>query len=253
MAYATFTATVEMKVSLNIDGISPASWEEIQNCVFNVVEKENLLKREAYKGEIVLPPMDLDKIRREIGKAPEVSAVPEKPEDKYAKVQRYENSLDVIRIFKDAEAHPSDYAWEWRTAKVWMQEIPTLKNASLHGVAHTLGSMYKNGLTNRNCRYNDEIKQNEIRFSVPVPVEELAEAVVTDGEPAVISEENLKRGQKLRNAMKEHDVTVKELAELIGYNEDLINKWCWGLYTMSSAAREKLEEYFGKDLFSEGE
>ena len=241
MAYATFTATVEMKVSLNIEGISPASWEEIQNTIFNVVEKENLLKREALKGEIVLPPMDLDKIREEIGKAPDVSA-PEKPEDKYAKVLHYTNYADVIALFKDEEERPWAYEMTWLPAKVWMAKCPTLNNASLHGVSHTLGSMCANGLVQREERYNSGIKQNEILFRVPVPkTDEEEEGHVNPRDVAI--------GNTIRALREQHGFSPKELSDLCGYDVGTIVQWELGLYTVSSAAMEKLKDLFGKDAF----
>lgn len=251
MANAVFTATVETKVSLNLDGISLESWKKISDYIRMVVEAENILKGEALKGEIVLPPVERTKVP-DIEKTSETPTSPEITEDPYKEIHHYRNHEDVIALFKDAEAHPSAYTWEWRPSKVWKSECPTLENASLHGVAHTLGSMYVHKLVQKSEKYNEKLKIYENLYRVPVPTK----AEKTAGKPAEeetvsISPANLFRGRRLREARKEHHLTVGELAEMIGYDAAIINKWEWGLYTISAAAQVKLEECFGKELFGE--
>lgn len=177
---------------------------------------------------------------------------PEKTEDPYRKVDRYKNHEDVIALFKDAEANPSAYTWEWRLSKVWKSECPTLENASLHGVAHTLGSMYVHKLVQKSERYNDELKIYENLYRVPVPIKaEKAEEKIEEKEAGCISPANLFRGRKLREARKERHLTIGELSLMIGYDASIINKWECGLYMISSVAQAKLEECFGKELFAE--
>lgn len=251
MANAVFTAKVETNVSMNLDGISLESWNRIRDFIRGVVEEENMLKGEAAKGEIVLPPADLTKVPDTAG-TPDKAESPEKPADPYAKVERYKNHEDVIALFKDAEANPSGYTWEWRSSKVWMAECPTLANASLHGVAHTLGSMGMLRLVRKDRKYNEEagIYENVYRVPVPVKTEEAEKETVAE-ENGSISPEDVAKGKKLRMARIGHDLTIGDLAELIGYDAAIINKWEWGLYTISSAAQTKLEDVFGKNLFAE--
>ena len=251
MANAVFTAKVETNVSMNLDGISLESWNRIRDFIRKVVEEENMLKGEAAKGEIVLPPADLTKIPNTAG-TPDKAESPEKPADPYAKVERYKNHEAVIALFKDAEANPSGYTWEWRSSKVWMAECPTLANASLHGVAHTLGSTGTLRLVRKDRKYNEEAGVYENVYRVPVPVKaEKAEKETAAEENGSISPEDVARGQKLRMARIGRDLTHSDLAELIGYDAAIINKWEWGLYTISSAAQAKLEDIFGKKLFAE--
>lgn len=251
MANAVFTAKVETNVSMNLDGISLESWNRIRDFIRGIVEEENMLKGEALRGEIILPPVDLTKVPDTAG-MPDKAESPEKPADPWGKVTRYKNSEDVIALFKDAEANPSGYTWEWRSSKVWMAECPTLANASLHGVAHTLGSMGTLRLVRKDRKYNEEAGVYENVYRVPVPVKaEKAEEETEQKENDNISPEDVAKGKKLRMARIGQDLTIGDLAELIGYDAAIINKWEWGLYTISSAAQTKLEDVFGKKLFAE--
>lgn len=251
MANAVFTAEVETKVALNLDGISLESWNKIADYIRKVVEAENILKGETLNGEIALSSVDRTKAP-DTKRTSETPVCSEKPEDPYRKVDRYKNHEDVIALFKDAEANPSAYTWEWRPSKVWKSECPTLENASLHGVAHTLGSMYVHKLVQKSEKYNDELKIYENLYRVPVPIKaEKAEEKIEEKEAGCISPVNLFRGRKLRGARKERHLTIGELSLMIGYDAAIINKWECGLYTISSAAQAKLEECFGKELFAE--
>lgn len=251
MANAVFTAKVETNVSMNLDGISLESWNRIRDFIRKVVEEENMLKGEAAKGEIVLPPVNFMKVPDTAG-TPAEPVIPQKSADPYAKVERYKNHEAVIALFKDAEANPSGYTWEWRSSKVWMAECPTLANASLHGVAHTLGSMGTLRLVRKDRKYNEEAGVYENVYRVPVPVKtEKAEKETAAEENGSIRPEDVARGQKLRMARIGQNLTIGDLADLIGYDAAIISKWEWGRYTISSAAQTKLEDVFGKNLFAE--
>ena len=224
---ATFLEVVTVNVNIALEDVPEDAYRKIREYIQSVLDEGKAPKL----GKVCYDP------KRSM-KPSQTMRRPE-PADKYANVFRYKNRDDVIAIFKDAEKNPDRYTHEWRNTKVWMQECESLRGASVHGVSHVLGSMSANGLVEKNARYNDEIHEHETLFRVPVP------AAVEKKEKADTF------GARLKKLMQEHGLNLQDMQDLIGYDADTIKKWISGIYTVSSEARQKLEEVFGKKCFEE--
>ena len=79
---------------------------------------------------------------------------------------------------------------------------------------------------------------------------------VEDGADAlnVFVYEDKRKGEAVRKARNEAGFSVRELADLIGYDSSIIVNWENGLYKISPDAEDALKKLFGDNLFNkEGE
>ena len=172
----------------------------------------------------------------------------EEPEDKYARVGRYNGFEKVVEIFRDADAHPDRYTWDMLTTSAWRNMIPSLKDVTLHSVAHVVGNIVKHGITVKETRYNPSVYLNENVYRLPVPKEEAKpqEISVPARKP-----EDVRLGAILRKARMDAGLSVKDLSQGIGYDVPIIVNWESGIYHMASTAIKAIHEFFKKDIFAE--
>jgi len=163
--------------------------------------------------------------------------------DKYAKVGHYNGWDKVVEIFKDADAHPESYTWERLSTPVWKSMMPTLKDVTIHGVAHTVGSMVREGITEKTERYNPDLHIQENIYRLPVPLAK--ENVVLQRNP-----EDVRLGHILRKARMDAGLSIADLAEGIGYDAKIIMNWESGIYHMAETALKAIYNYFKKDVFT---
>lgn len=98
-------------------------------------------------------------------------------------------------------------------------------------------------------------------YELPVPVHtEDAPAedevkTVEDGADAlnVYVSEDKRKGEAVRRARNEAGFSVRELADLIGYDSSIIVNWENGLYKISPDAEDALKKLFGDNLFNNKE
>ena len=164
--------------------------------------------------------------------------------DKYAKVGHYNGWDKVVEIFKNADAHPESYTWERLSTPVWKSMMPTLKDVTIHGVAHTVGSMVREGITEKTKRYNPDLHIQENIYRLPVPVAK--ENIVMQCNP-----EDVRLGHILRKARLDAGLSVKELSAGIGYDIPIIMNWESGIYHMAETALKAIHNFFKKDIFAE--
>ena len=173
---------------------------------------------------------------------------PEEPEDKYARVGRYNGFEKVVEIFRDADAHPDRYTWDMLTTSAWRNMIPSLKDVTLHSVAHVIGNIVKHGITVKEVRYNPSVYLNENVYRLPVPKEEEKPQEIS---ALARKPEDVKLGAILRKARMDADLSVAELAKGIGYDVKIVVNWESGIYHMASTAIKAIHEFFKKDIFAE--
>lgn len=177
-------------------------------------------------------------------RAEEIRETARAAEDRWAKIPRYAGYDRIIGVFRDAEAHPEKYGWEWMIPKAWMSEVPEIAGISLYNTAHTLGAIAKNGLCKRRSGYNPETQASEVRFRVPVPKEK--GLALSD-----ISPEAYRMGQRIRKARKEARLSLSEFSDLIGYAANIVSGWENGTFTVSPDAMESLDKIFGTEWRAE--
>ena len=176
----------------------------------------------------------------------EVKASEEKEDsgtDKYAGVGRYKGYEKIVDVFKDAEANPGRYEWEYHLASVWKSMVPELSGVPGHSVSHVLGMMVKRGITEKDVRKNPNNCLNENFYRVPVPA---AQEASSARKP-----EDVKLGAILRKARMDAGLSVKELSAGIGYDVPIIVNWESGIYHMADTALRAIHNFFKKDIFAE--
>ena len=172
---------------------------------------------------------------------------PEEPEDKYARVGRYNGFEKVVEIFRDADAHPDRYTWDMLTTSAWRNMIPSLKDVTLHSVAHVVGNIVKHGITVKEVRYNPSVYLNENVYRLPVPKEE---AKPQETSVPARNPEDVKLGAILRKARMDAGLSVKDLSQGIGYDVPIIVNWESGLYHMAKTALDAIHNLFKRDIFA---
>lgn len=161
--------------------------------------------------------------------------------NKYDLVQHYGGWDKVVAIFQDVDSNPDAYTYEWKPTKIWMKNYRVLDKEDVFKISHVLGSMAKNKLIKRSEQYNRRTQQTELLFYVPIP----KNAVQIQEDPKALTD-----GEILRNARLEHDFTLEEMQQLIGWDHDTIAKWEEGRLSISSGAKEKINKEFGEDIFA---
>lgn len=166
----------------------------------------------------------------------------------------------ILDIFKAVLANPDEYKWEYVTTYEWRGYYESLSGATRANIGGVLGDL-KGQIKNKNG-YNVITHQYENRYELPVPVHtEEAPAedevkTVEDGADAlnVFVSEDKRKGEAVRRARNEAGFSVRELADLIGYDSSIIVNWENGLYKISPDAEDALKKLFGDNLFNkEGE
>ena len=163
--------------------------------------------------------------------------------DKYARVGRYKGYEKIVDVFKDAEANPGRYEWEYRLASVWKSMVPELSDVPEHSVSHVLGMIVKRGITEKDVRKNTNNCLNENFYRVPVPA---AQEAAPARKP-----EDVKLGAILRKARLDAGLSVKDLSAGIGYDVPIIVNWESGIYHMAETALKAIHNFFKKDIFAE--
>lgn len=201
------------------------------------VSFETYSKIKAYINDIIGAAKAKQKAESKVQPAPAAQT------DKYAKVGHYNGWDKVVEIFKNADAHPESYTWERLSTPVWKSMMPMLKDVTIHGVAHTVGSMVREGITTKDVRYNPDLHIRENVYRLPVPVAK--EHGVPQRNP-----EDVRRGHILRSARNKAGLNIAELAKSIGYDATTVLNWENGVYHMAETAMKALYEFFKKDIFS---
>ena len=173
---------------------------------------------------------------------------PAEPQDKYARVGRYNGFEKVVEIFRDADAYPDRYTWDMLTTSAWRNMIPSLKDVTLHSVAHVVGNIVKHGITVKEIRYNPSVHLNENVYRLTVPKEEEKPQEIS---ALARKPEDVKLGAILRKARMDADLSVAELAKGIGYDVKIVVNWESGIYHMASTALKAIHNFFKKDIFAE--
>lgn len=165
----------------------------------------------------------------------------------------------ILDIFKAVLANPDGYKWEYVTTYEWRGYYESLSVATRANIGGVLGDL-KGHIKNKNG-YNVNTRQYENRYELPVPVhtedvpaEEEVKAV-EDGADAlnVFVSEDKRKGEAVRKARNEAGFSVRELADLIGYDSSIIVNWENGLYKISPDAEDALKKLFGDNLFNNKE
>ena len=170
--------------------------------------------------------------------------------EKYKRIGHYKGYEKVIAVFRDAEERPESYSWENLTTAVWKSMIPSLKEATLHGVSHTIGNLAAEGFTKKEVRYNQYLHLNENIYRLPVPAANAKEEAHT---VSARNPEDVRLGAILRSARNKAGLSIAELGKSIGYDASIVLNWENGVYHMAETAMKALYEFFKKDIFSEKE
>lgn len=166
--------------------------------------------------------------------------------EKYKRIGHFNGYEKVIEVFMDAEAHPESYSWENLTTAVWKSMIPSLKEATLHGVSHTVGDLAAEGFTKKEVRYNQDLHLYENAYRLPVPAADAKEETHT---VPVRNPEDVRLGAILRSARNKAGLSIAELGKSIGYDAAIVLNWENGVYHMAETALKAIRNFFKKDIF----
>jgi DNA-binding transcriptional regulator YiaG len=162
-------------------------------------------------------------------------------------------------IFIGVRANPDAYTWEYLSTADWKKHYEVLEHANRVNIGVVMRAL-KRIVAHKSVYSPGGVYENLYELPVPVRTEEApAEEevkTVEDGADAlkVYVSEDKRKGEAVRKARNEAGFSIRELADLIGYDSSIIVNWENGLYKISSDAEDALKKLFGDNLFNkEGE
>lgn len=162
-------------------------------------------------------------------------------------------------IFIGVRANPDAYTWEYLSTADWKKHYEVLERANRVNIGVVMRAL-KRIVAHKSVYSPGGVYENLYELPVPVHTEEAPEEeevkTVEDGADAlnVFVSEDKRKGEAVRKARNEAGFSVRELADLIGYDSSIIVNWENGLYKISSDAEDALKKLFGDNLFGkEGE
>lgn len=136
---------------------------------------------------------------------------------------------DILRaLLADFKAHPNKYDTVEMTSSDYLALHPEYDGISAKTIGKIMGAADM-GKRRVNRRAPSGTWGTYWVFSFPV--------------------QKVTLGDKLQRARQDNNLTIEEVAELIGYPKDIVRRWETDEYTPSSAGIEKLKQVFGSDVF----
>ena len=168
-------------------------------------------------------------------------------------------------IFMIVRANPEAYKWEYLNTSDWKKHWEPLEHANRVNIGVVMRAL-KRIIAHRPGYGSGGVYENFYELPVPVPTEKtVSETEASSAEDGVkevadagdaldvyVSEDK-RKGEAVRRARNEAGFSIRELADLIGYDSSIIVNWETGVYKISPDAEDALKKLFGDNLFDNKE